>query len=152
MDTKRAESYLAPKLVICCITLLLVIYIAYHELLIESVAGCWDCGWETRDAVLLFGSAALLLMPKWWAAALSFVASIKVIVWVGMVAFWNNIALKTFWPILKSSVAWSYRGHPEFFVEIGIAFLLTWTSANYLFDFVAQLSRSDAQRVRAAIK
>ena len=97
-------------------------YVGYHEREIERLVGCWDCGWETRQAFYLMVAALALLPGRLWSAIVSMVASVKVVVSVGLVAFAENIAeVKGVWPILRTSIKWSLAGHPEFFVEIALA-------------------------------
>ena len=96
--------------------------VGYHEREIERFSCCWDCGWETRQAIYLVIAALGLLIGRLWSAIVSLIASMKVIITVGLVAFAENLAeVKGVWPILKSSVKWSLESHPEFFVEITLA-------------------------------
>ena len=87
-----------------------------------SISGCWDCGWETRQAFYLVLGIAGLLVARWWALLISLLLGLKVLYSIGYVCFWNNIAeAHGVWRILKSSLGWSVETHLEFFVELVIA-------------------------------
>jgi hypothetical protein len=73
-------------------SIFLLIYVGYHERGIERIAGCWDCGWETRQTFYLMVAALGLLIGRLWSTVVSVTASIKVVVSVGLVAFAENIA------------------------------------------------------------
>jgi hypothetical protein len=120
--TQTLRRLFMPRPVAFGASIFLLIYVGYHEREIEQFSGCWDCGWETRQAVYLMVAALALVPGKLWSAIVSVVASVQVVVSVGLVAFAENIAeVKGVWPILRTSVKWSLAGHPEFFVEIALA-------------------------------
>ena len=123
MQARKIVRYLfKPTAIVFGAAIVLWVYVGYHEHEIERVVGCWDCGWETRQALYLLVAALGLLIGRLWSAIVSLTLSIKVVVSVGLVAFAENTAeVKGVWPILRSSIKWSLAGHPEFFAEIALA-------------------------------
>jgi hypothetical protein len=129
--------YLKPT-AIALGAIFLLVYVGYHEREIERIAGCWDCGWETRQALYLVVAALGLLIGRLWSAIAALALSIKVAVSVSLVAFVENIAeVKGLWPILRSSIKWSLASHPEFFVEIALALYVGLSSVLLIWRVIA---------------
>jgi len=115
-NSRRSILFLVkPKAIIWGTAILLLLYVAYRERRTEELVGCWDCGWETRQAFYLLIAASTLSIPRRWPAVVSLLAGVKVLCSVGYLAFWNDITEDIgFWHILKASLRWTYEAHPEF--------------------------------------
>ena len=137
---KKAVIYLLkPKAIFFGAAIFLLIYVSVEERKSMEIVGCWDCGWETRQAFYLLVASAGLLISRFWGAAISLLASVKVIYSVGYVTFWNNMAeVRGVWHILKESLRWTYQAHPEYFVEILIAALISLYAISFLWRNISQ--------------
>src|ERR1051326_2162297 len=114
-----------PHVVLLVAAVFLLIYVRYYEYQIEQFAGCYDCGWETRQALYLLLGVAGLLVSRWWSLGISLLLALKVLYSIGSITFWNNIAeTHGAWAILKSSLAWSSETHLEFFVLLAMAVIV----------------------------
>ena len=133
-NSRRSILFLVkPKAIIWGTAILLLLYVAYRERRTEELVGCWDCGWETRQAFYLLIAASTLLVPRRWPAIVSLLAGVKVLYSVGYLAFWNNITeVNGFWHILKASLRWTYEAHPEFFVAIAVALVVMCFAISFL--------------------
>ena len=111
-----------PRVLLFVAALALLTYVAYKEYQIQKIAGCWDCGWETRHAFYLALAVAGLLIARWWTLSLSLLLALKVLYVMGHDTFWNNrVETHGVWPIVKSSLQWSADTHLEFFVLLVVA-------------------------------
>jgi hypothetical protein len=120
--TSSLKRLVTPKAILFAVAVVLLIYVAYDERQTEKLAGCWDCGWETRQAFYLVLSVAGLLVAKWWALAISLLLGLKVLYSIGYVTFLINIGeVHGIWRALKSSLGWSAETHLEFFVTLTMA-------------------------------
>ncbi|HEU0144055.1 MAG TPA: hypothetical protein VFQ47_04655 [Nitrososphaera sp.] len=116
---------LQPKAIFLGAAIFLFIYVFDNERRVEEIVGCYDCGWDTRQAFYLLIASLGLLLGRLWSVVISLLASVKVIYSVGYLAFWNNMAeVRGVGRILKESLRWTYEAHPEYFVEIIIAVLI----------------------------
>ena len=130
---KTTLFLLQPKAVIFGVTVFLLFYIHYSEQKTIEFVGCYDCGWDTRQALLLLIASFCLLIGKPWPAVVSLLAALKVIYSVGSLAFFNNVVeAQGGWRILKASLAWTRETHPEYFVEIAVAVLIAAYSAAFI--------------------
>jgi hypothetical protein len=82
---------LQPKAIIFGIAIFLFIYVLDNERRIQEIVGCYNCGWNTRQAFFLLIASFSLLLGGFWSAIISLLASVKVLYSIGYVAFWNNI-------------------------------------------------------------
>jgi len=113
------------RILLFAAAVLLLIYVRYYEYQIERFAGCYDCGWETRQAFYLLLGVVGLLVRRWWSLVISLLLVLKVLYAIGRITFWNNIAEKHgALAILKSSLAWSSETHLEFFVLLAMAVIV----------------------------
>ena len=134
MLPESVRLFFTPKAIVFGATIFLLIYVRFEERRIQDFSGCWNCGWQTRQALPLFVAAASVLVLRWWTALLAFLTSLKVAASVTFVGVLDNpLELERPWPILKSSCGINYERHPEFFFEIGIALFLTWVSSRYIY-------------------
>jgi hypothetical protein len=132
-EVSRVRFFFAPKAIAFGGAIFLLIYVGFEERRIEDFAGCWHCGWQTRQVFLLFVAAALVLVLRWWTSLLSLVASLKVIISLSLVTFLSDLAeIERPWPALKSSCGLFYETHPEFLLETAIALFLICVSVRYL--------------------
>jgi hypothetical protein len=122
MNAKRIlTALLKPKAIVFGACIFIWVFVSYHEREIERFSGCWDCGWDS-GSYLSNGCCYRTLDRKVMVCDHFIVASMKVLMTIGLVAFAENMReVKGVWPILRSSVRWSNESHPEFFVEIILA-------------------------------
>ena len=114
-----------PRVLLLVAAVFLLIYVRYYEYQIENFAGCYDCGWETRQAFYLLLGVVGLLVRRWWSLAISILLALRVLYAIGRITFWNNIAeTPGALAILKSSLAWSSETHLEFFVLLAMAVIV----------------------------
>jgi uncharacterized membrane protein YjjB (DUF3815 family) len=136
---------LNSKTVICGVAILLLMYVASREHQTEGFVGCWDCGWQTRQAFYLLIAASTLLLANWWASVISLLAGAKVLYSVGHLPFWNNMAeVHGVWRILKASLRWTSETHPEFFVEISLALVISSRAISLLGQHISRRHLSRA--------
>ncbi|HEU0143482.1 MAG TPA: hypothetical protein VFQ47_01735 [Nitrososphaera sp.] len=136
---KAIIFFLKPKAIFFGVAIFLLIYISVEERKSMEIVGCWDCGWETRQAFYLLIASMGILIGRFWGAAISVLASVKVIYSIGAVAFWNNMAeVHGGWRILKESLRWSYQAHPEYFVEILIAMFICSYAVSFLWRNISR--------------
>src|SRR5437660_1378452 len=83
---KTRSSTLLKALLIAAAVVLLV-YIRHRENQINDIAGCYDCGWNMRQALLLVIGTVFLLFDPTWTAVVAFLSNLKVIYSIGYVAF-----------------------------------------------------------------
>ena len=131
---KRAFLFLLqPKAIPIGLALSLLLYVRDAEAKMIDLVGCYDCWWFSRQALLLFIASVGLLISRLWSLLISLLLSLMVVYSVGKIAFWNNISEVTgAGRILKESLRWSYDTHPELFVEISVAVLISLCAATYL--------------------
>jgi hypothetical protein len=122
---RHLKRLISPRVILFVFALALLAYVTHKERQAEALVGCWDCGWEMRQAAYLVFAVAGLLIARWWALALALVLALKVLYTIGYVTFWNNIAeVHGAWHILKSSLRWSLDGHLEFFVVLAMSVIV----------------------------
>jgi len=130
---KTVRFLLQPKAVILWAAVFLLIYVHDSERRVIEVAGCYDCWWDTRQALLLLIASLGLLTGRAWSVGISLAAALKVIYSIGSVACFNNVAeAQGGWRTLKASLAWTREAHPEYFVEIAAAALIAAYSAAFI--------------------
>ncbi len=137
---KKAIIFLLqPKAIIFGVAVFLLIYVHDSERRVMEIVGCYDCGWDTRQAFYLLIASLGLLLGRLWSVIISLLASVKVIYSVGYLAFWNNMAeVRGIGRILKESLRWTYEAHPEYFVEIIIAVLIGSYAASFIWRNISR--------------
>lgn len=142
--TSYFKRLFTPRAILFAVAVVLLAYVAYKEREVEKIVGCWDCGWETRQALYLVLGVAGLLVARWWALLISSLLGLKVLYSIGYVTFWNNIAeVHGVWRILKSSLGWSAETHVEFFVELVMAAIVVCYAAQLLRRYVSNRTASN---------
>jgi len=132
---KRIKSafvfLLQPKAVLFGISVFLFAYIFVTELRFESTWGCYNCGFNTRQAFLILIASFFLLIKRNWTVSIALLASLKVIYSIGFIIFWNKTIRSyptnhlTNWAILYDSITWSYYElEVIWFVELSIALII----------------------------
>ena len=130
---------LQPKALLFGVAIFLLIYIHDSERKIIEVAGCYDCRWDTRQALFLLIASFGLLIGRPWGAVISLLAALKVVYSVGSLVCFNNVAeAQGGWRILEASLAWTRETHPEYFVEITAAVLIAAYSAVFIWRRIFQ--------------
>jgi hypothetical protein len=138
------KRFVTTTAVLFAIAVLLLIYVSYNEYQVEKSVGCWDCGWETRQAFYLVLSVAGLLVARWWALLISMLLGLKVLYSIGHITFWNNFAeVHGFWRILRTSLRWSSDGHLHLFVELAMAAIVVCYAAHLLRRYVSNRTASN---------
>ena len=126
--TRRAKKLswsLLARAVLIGATVIVLIYVARHEARVHEFAGCYDCGWNLRQALLLVVGAVLLLFRFFWTAVVSLLASLKVIYSVGYMTFFNNfMEVHGTWQIVRTSTYWAWKLWPEHFLEFLLALVV----------------------------
>lgn len=139
ITTEQMKAFIS--LLCFSLSILLFIYVFTAEKNRQSIIGCYDCAWDSRQAFLLVIASILLLINKVGSIAIALLASTKVIYSVSQAAFWNNIAevtaLQGNWLIFKKSVKWTYEARPEYFVEISFAIFISSYCVIFLWYFIA---------------
>jgi len=124
---------LQPKAIIFGMAIFLFICVLDNERRVQEIVGCYDCGWNTRQAFFLLIASCSLLLGRFWSAIISLLASVKVIYSIGYVAFWNNIAeVHGSWRILKESLRWTYEAHQGYFAEFLLAVIVGSYATSFL--------------------
>ncbi|HUQ34545.1 MAG TPA: hypothetical protein VM095_20660 [Pyrinomonadaceae bacterium] len=94
---------------------------------------CWDCGWDSGQASILIIASLGLVLNKLWSVMISLFLSIIVAYSVGYVAFCNNLAeAHETWQIVIVSMKWTAESHPEYFIEVIVAALISSYSIYFL--------------------
>ena len=138
------KRLVTPRVILFVVAVALLIYVAYDEYQVEKIVGCWDCGWETRQAFYLVLGIVGLLLARWWALLISMLLGLKVLYSVGYVTFGNNFAeVHGVWRILKSSLRWSSEAHLEFFVELVMAAVVVCYAAHLLRRYLSNRTASN---------
>jgi hypothetical protein len=138
------KRLLTPRATLFAVSIVLLTYVAYEEREVEKIVGCWDCGWETRQAFYLVLGVAGLLVARWWALLISLLLGLKVLYTIGHITLWNNFAeVHGVWRILKSSLRWSSDGHLEFFVELVMAVIVVCYAVQLLRLYVSNRTASN---------
>ena len=138
------KRLVTPRAILFVFAIVLLVYVAYNEYQVQKIVGCWDCGWETRQAIYLTLGVAGLLVSRWWALLISLLLGLKVLYSIGHITFWNNFAeVHGVWRILKSSLRWSSDGHLEFFVELVMAAIVVCYAADLLRRYVSNRTASN---------
>jgi hypothetical protein len=124
-DPRKIGTPTLPKVALIAGALVLFVYIYHRENQINEFAGCYDCGWDMRQALLLVIGTVFLLFHRIWAGAVSFLAGLKVIYSIGYVTFFNNfMEVHGMWQIVRTSVYWTVEIHPERFIELLMAIVV----------------------------
>jgi hypothetical protein len=107
----------------------LFVYIYRREQQINEFAGCYDCGWDMRQALLVVIGAFFLLFHRIWTAIVAFLAGLKVTYSIGYVVFLNNLMeVRGTWQIIRTSVHWAFELRPEHFIELPFALVIMVTA------------------------
>jgi hypothetical protein len=122
---QRIRSSTLLKALLIAAAVVLFVYIRQRENQINEFAGCYDCGWNMRQALLLVIGTVFLLFNRVWTAVVSFIAGLKVIYSIGYVAFFNNVMeVHGLRQILRTSVHWTFELAPERFIELLLAIVV----------------------------
>jgi hypothetical protein len=113
---------LIAKRVLIGIALVLFVYIARKEWRIQEITGCYDCGWNMRQAFFLLVGAFLSVFRSVWTAVISLLATFKVLYAIGYVTFFNNVLeVGGVGQIIRTSSYWTFKLWPEHFLQLAVA-------------------------------
>jgi hypothetical protein len=75
---------LQPKAIFLGAAIFLFIYVFDNERKAQEIVGCYDCGWDTRQAFFLLIASLSLLFGRLWSVIISSLASVKVFIQLAM--------------------------------------------------------------------
>jgi len=76
---------LQAKAIFLGVAIFLLIFVNYEERKSMEIVGCWDCGWNTRQAFYLLIASVGLLIGRFWSVISALLLSLKVTYSVGYV-------------------------------------------------------------------
>src|SRR6266496_4612071 len=122
---RKVNFSLLLKVLLISAAIVLFVYIYRREQQINEFAGCYDCGWDMRQALLVVFGATFLLFHRIWTAIVAFLAGLKVTYSIGYVVFLNNLMeVRGTWQIIRTSVHWTFELRPEHFIELLFALVI----------------------------
>ena len=132
-----------PKAILFGISIFLFIYVYVSEWRDNHAFGCYDCGFYTRQVLLLLTASSVLLIKRTWSVIISLLCSLKIVYTIGYLAFWNmairsDVSHPNNLIILRDSISWAYEWKPILFIELIIALIIIIYAKVFLWQRISQ--------------